>query len=254
MEDYKRKMIDELVRRTGLPEKKCLTFLDRAEWTEKVYDIPFIKSKLKPEESKDVQESLWDEDEDTVSEEKKQDILGKMSKTADFSLGKVQEKDKKSLEKVQRDSKVKSYKASQKPSRKRIGATVSPKEEKPVIAKETTDTESKDPQDGVTYIKNASMAEIMMWVKTHCKPWRPPEYNALDKYNRIHGTGFRSWEELSLESDLSDSEIDEYFCYISWYHYLKTHDPRNFPKKIQKRLGDRLDMSVMGLDILEREY
>lgn len=228
-------MLSELVRRTGLTEKKCLTFLDRAEWTEKVYELPLVKANLKPiPKETEKQESLWDDDDD---EPIVQPIPSPKPKTS-IRQEKPQEVRKQPV------------KAS-KPN-KRI--TVPKKKETPSESPKKAKTEGKDPQDGVTYVKNADMKGIMDWVKTHCKPWRPPEYNALDRFNERNGTGYRSWEEVSEKENLTERELEEYFPYISWYHYLKRHDPRELSVRMQKKLGDRLDISIMGLDIIEREY
>ena len=235
MEKWKQEMLSELVGKTGLPEKKCLTFLDRAEWTEKVYELPLVKANLKPTPKEtEKQESLWDDDDD---EPIVQPIPTPKPKTA-IRQEKPQEVRKQTV------------KAS-KPT-KRI--TVPKKKETPSESPKQAKPEGKDPQDGVTYVKNADMKGIMDWVKSHCKPWRPPEYNALDRFNEKKGTTYRSWEEVSEKEILSERELEEYFPYISWYHYLKRHDPRELSVRMQKKLGDRLDISIMGLDIIEREY
>ncbi len=235
MEKWKQEMLSELVRKTGLPVKKCLTFLDRAEWTEKVYELPLVKANLKPmPKETEKQESLWDDDDD---EPIVQPIPTLKPKTA-IRKEKPQEVRKQSV-KVSKPT-------------KRI--TVPKKKETSSESPKQAKTEGKDPQDGVTYVKNADMKGIMDWVKYHCKPWRPPEYNALDRFNEKKGTTYRSWEEVSEQEILSERELEEYFPYISWYHYLKRHDPRELSVRMQKKLGDRLDISIMGLDIIEREY
>lgn len=240
MEKWKQEMLSELVRRTGLPEKKCLTFLDRVEWTEKVYELPLVKANLRPVAETEKQESLWDDDEDEPITVPKPSPIQKSSPI------------KKEVVRKEKPQEVRNppMKAS-KPS-KRI--TVPKKKETPSESPQQAKTEGKDPQDGVTYVKNADMKGIMDWVKTHCKPWRPPEYNALDRFNERNGTGYRSWEEVSEKENLTERELEEYFPYISWYHYLKRHDPRELSVRMQKKLGDRLDISIMGLDIIEREY
>lgn len=235
MEKWKQEMLSELVRRTGLPEKKCLTFLDRAEWTEKVYELPLVKANLKPiPKETEKQESLWDDDDD-------EPIVQPMPSPKPMTA-------------IRQEKPQEVRKQPVKASKPNKRITVPKKKETPSESPQQAKTEGKDPQDGVTYVKNADMKGIMNWVKTHCKPWRPPEYNALDRFNERKGTGYTSWEDVSEKENLTERELEEYFPYISWYHYLKRHDPRELSVRMQKKLGDRLDISIMGLDIIEREY
>ena len=73
------------------------------------------------------------------------------------------------------------------------------------------------------------------------------EEKALEEINKKHGWKYTSWDDLSCNEDLTDSELEKYELYVNWYAFLSMHPDREFNNIYKKKFKQHLILRTLGL-------
>ena len=213
-EEEKVKIRNQLVRDTGFPLKRVENYLQRFNWDlKKLYDYPIVKSAVKK----------------TKQEKAKS----------------------KALEDIQIPQDIVPVAAYKLPKKSRKTSSVADKIGNVIDVHDDGTKWFRGKMlvndSCALYAPYLTMEEIMAWTRAYLKVEVPVSITKLEDFNKKHKTKYRTWDDLSKNEDMRESDLIEYENYVNWHIYMKRHNIEEFSKKFQKKMRDHLATKDLGL-------
>ena len=214
-QEEKVKIRSQVLRDTGFPLKRVENYLQRFNWDlKKLYDYPIVKS--------------------AVKKTKAEAIKAKALEDIDF------EEDNVPVTKQRVSKKTKKLKT----ITDKVGNEIEVHEDG---SKWFKGKEIINDARGL-YAPYLTMKEILGWMKTYGRTEVPMYVQKLNIWNKAHKKKYSTWDELSENEDLKESELIEYENYINWHIYMKRHEVGEFTQKFQKKMKDHFSTKNLGLN------
>lgn len=213
-EEDKLKIRNQVLRDTGFPLKRVENYLQRFNWDlKKLYDYPIVKSavkktKLEAQKAKALEDIDLDEDPPSSVTQPTPRKSKKKSTITDV-IGNVIDV---------HDDGTKWFRGK----------------------KLVNDSSG-------LYAPYLTMKEIVSWMKKYGRREVPVYVQKLEEWCKKHKKKYSTWDELSKNEELKESELVEYENYVNWHVYMKRHEPSEFSQKFQKKMKEHFATKELGI-------